>query len=217
MGLGAYPGSDRQFLGMLGMHGARYTNMALEEADLLLAFGVRFDDRVTGRTEAFAAQADIVHIDIDPTSIRKNIPVTLPLVGDCRIALEEIVKLLDGEDLGNLQEKRREWLERIDYWKSTKPLAYTQKDRIKPQFVVDNSHANPVNSVVGVGVTQVKGLIRFQQQRLNSAPVPVVDGGGPYVVSRIGERPPGPEQLGASGPEQGAAQGQEKQGRIQFC
>ncbi|MCU0560280.1 MAG: biosynthetic-type acetolactate synthase large subunit [Desulfobacterales bacterium] len=141
MGLGAFPGSDPLSLGMIGMHGTYRSNMASSACDLMLAVGVRFDDRVTGRTDAFAAQARIVHIDIDPSSIRKNIPVAVPVVGDCRISLQMINALLDGGAAHELAERRRPWLEQIAAWKSTQPLAYRQCERIKPQFVVEKIYA----------------------------------------------------------------------------
>ena len=138
MGLGAFPGTDPLWLGMLGMHGTYRANMSSGECDLLIAVGVRFDDRVTGKMDAFAKKASIIHIDIDPTSIRKNIPVTVPIVGDCKITLEKLNELLDREDLGDLKEERGPWLRQIEEWRSTKPLAYEQKDVIiKPQFVIE--------------------------------------------------------------------------------
>ncbi|MBU2521065.1 MAG: biosynthetic-type acetolactate synthase large subunit [Proteobacteria bacterium] len=137
MGLGAFPGTDPLWLGMIGMHGTYRANMSTGACDLLIGIGVRFDDRVTGKTDEFASQAKIIHIDIDPTSIQKNIPVTVPIVGDCKATLELLNKLLDKEDLGDLNEKRKQWLDQIEEWKSTNPLAYVQKDIIKPQFVVE--------------------------------------------------------------------------------
>lgn len=137
MGLGAFPGTDPLWLGMLGMHGTYRANMSTGACDLIIAAGVRFDDRVTGKTDTFAAQSKIVHIDIDPTSIRKNIPVTVPVVGDCKISLSMLNRLLDEIDLGNLEKKRENWLGEIQKWKSTNPLAYDQKDKIKPQNVVE--------------------------------------------------------------------------------
>ncbi len=137
MGLGAFPGSDPLWLGMLGMHGTYRANMSTSACDLLIAIGVRFDDRVTGKTDAFAAQSKIVHIDIDPTSIRKNIPVTIPVVGDCKITLGHLNRLIDALDLGELDDRRREWLDTIAAWKSTQPLAYQQGETIKPQFVIE--------------------------------------------------------------------------------
>jgi acetolactate synthase I/II/III large subunit len=137
MGLGAFPASDPTWLGMIGMHGTFRANMSSSECDLLIAVGLRFDDRVTGKTDAFAKKAKIVHIDIDPTSIRKNIPVTIPIVGDCKITLKKLNLLLDKENLGGLKKKRQPWFNQIEKWKATNPLAYEQKDRIKPQFVVE--------------------------------------------------------------------------------
>ncbi len=137
MGLGGFPGSDPLWLGMVGMHGTYRSNMSIGECDLLFGIGVRFDDRVTGRIDAFAPNAKIIHIDIDPTSIRKNIPVAVPIVGDCKVTLAHLNKLLDKEDLGDLKKTRKQWFDQIEHWKNTKPLAYEQKDVIKPQFVVE--------------------------------------------------------------------------------
>ncbi|UCF58105.1 MAG: biosynthetic-type acetolactate synthase large subunit [Deltaproteobacteria bacterium] len=137
MGLGAFPAKDPLWLGMIGMHGTYRANMSSAECDLLIAIGVRFDDRVTGKTESFAPNARIVHIDIDPTSIRKNIPVTIPIVGDCKITLRKLNSLFSKENLGNLRKKRKSWLNQIGEWKATRPLAYEQKEVIKPQFVVE--------------------------------------------------------------------------------
>ena len=137
MGLGAFPAEDPLWLGMIGMHGTYRANMSSGKCDLLIAIGVRFDDRVTGRTDAFAKEAKIVHIDIDPTSIRKNIPVTIPIVGDCKVTLQKLNRLLKGEDLGNLKSERRSWFRQIEEWRATRPLAYEQKAVIKPQFVVE--------------------------------------------------------------------------------
>jgi len=137
MGLGAFPGTDPMWLGMIGMHGTYRANMSSAECDLMIAVGVRFDDRVTGRNDAFAPKAKIVHIDIDPTSIRKNIPVTIPIVGDCNVTLQKLNSLLDEEDLGDLNGRREPWFRQIQKWKATTPLAYEQKEVIKPQFVVE--------------------------------------------------------------------------------
>ncbi|QTA85502.1 biosynthetic-type acetolactate synthase large subunit [Desulfonema magnum] len=139
MGLGAFPGSDPLWLGMVGMHGTYRANLSTAACDLLISIGVRFDDRVTGKTDTFASQAKIVHIDIDPTSIRKNIPVTVPVVGDCKNALKQLNSLVDEADLGDLQEKRKKWLDQIVEWKSTRPLDYEQtcEGPIKPQYVIE--------------------------------------------------------------------------------
>ncbi len=137
MGLGAFPGTDRLWLGMLGMHGTYRANMSIGSCDLLLGIGARFDDRVTGKIDTFAPHAKIIHIDIDPTSIRKNIQVTIPIVGDCKAALIELNRLLDEEGSVIDTEKAKPWLEQIEEWRSTFPLAYEQKDTIKPQYVIE--------------------------------------------------------------------------------
>jgi acetolactate synthase-1/2/3 large subunit len=138
MGLGAFPGSDDQWLGMLGMHGTYRANMSIGNCDLLFAVGVRFDDRVTGKIEKFAPEAKIIQIDIDPTSIHKNIEVHCPIVGDCKTALADILSLMEKEDPAEFQKDRTTWMERIDMWKQTNPLRYEQADDvIKPQFVVE--------------------------------------------------------------------------------
>jgi len=137
MGLGAFPATDELWLGMLGMHGTYWANMSIGSCDLLIGIGVRFDDRVTGKVGTFAPHAKIIHIDIDPTSIRKNIPVTVPIVGDCKIALAELNKLMDEEAATIDVENRKPWFDQIEEWKSTTPLAYEQKDTVKPQYVVE--------------------------------------------------------------------------------
>ncbi|MBL0731400.1 MAG: biosynthetic-type acetolactate synthase large subunit, partial [Desulfosarcina sp.] len=137
MGLGGFPASDPLWLGMVGMHGTYRSNMAIGECDLLIAVGVRFDDRVAGRTDTFASNAKIIHIDIDPTSIQKNISVSVPVVGDCKITLNHLNHLINNEDFGDLSQKRKGWLDKINEWMNTMPLSYTQSDIIKPQYVVD--------------------------------------------------------------------------------
>jgi acetolactate synthase-1/2/3 large subunit len=140
MGLGSYPGTDEKlWLGMLGMHGTFRANMATSNCDLMLAIGVRFDDRVTGKTDEFATKATIVHVDIDPTSIHKNVIVDVPVVGDCRLTLEALNELLDAEDPAQIGPERSEWLGQIQKWKDTNPLRYKQDgcDTIKPQYVVE--------------------------------------------------------------------------------
>jgi len=137
MGLGAFPGTDELWLGMPGMHGTYHANMSIGSCDLLIGIGVRFDDRVTGKIDTFAPHAKIIHIDIDPTSIRKNIPVAVPIVGDCKIALGELKKLMDEEALIIDPDKNKPWLDQIEEWKSTNPLSYEQMDIIKPQYVIE--------------------------------------------------------------------------------
>jgi len=138
MGLGAFPGSDPLWLGMIGMHGTYRANMAVGNCDLLIAIGVRFDDRVTGKIETFAGNAKIVHIDIDPTSIRKNVQVAVPVVGDCRESLERLNALLDDAPMGDATERHGAWLSQVEEWKQQFRLAYDQGEEIiKPQFVID--------------------------------------------------------------------------------
>jgi acetolactate synthase-1/2/3 large subunit len=138
MGLGSFPGTDPLWMGMPGMHGTYRANMSIGNCDLLIGVAVRFDDRVTGKTDTFASSAKIVHIDIDPTSIRKNIHVDVPVVGDCRLSLEALNDMLDEADLGDLAASRAQWLDQITEWKSTQPLAYEQgEERIKPQYVIE--------------------------------------------------------------------------------
>jgi len=137
MGLGAFPGIDRLWMGMLGMHGTYRANMSIGACDLLISVGVRFDDRVTGKVGTFAPHAKIIHIDIDPTSIRKNIMVTVPIVADCKATLTELNRLMDAEGLTIDAASNKRWLDQIAEWKSTFPLAYEQKDIIKPQYVIE--------------------------------------------------------------------------------
>ncbi|MFN3568341.1 MAG: biosynthetic-type acetolactate synthase large subunit, partial [Caldimicrobium sp.] len=140
MGLGGFPGDHDQSLGMLGMHGTYYANMAVANCDVLLAVGARFDDRVTGKVDAFAPNAKIIHIDIDPTTIQKNVKVDIPIVGDCKRALErlnEIIKSV-GKPKRYWKERFKEWWEQIDIWKRRYPLCYKEDPNyIKPQFVIE--------------------------------------------------------------------------------
>jgi acetolactate synthase-1/2/3 large subunit len=137
MGLGGFPGTHPLWMGMLGMHGTYRANMAIGACDLLIGIGVRFDDRVTGKVSTFAPHAKIIHVDIDPTSIKKNIPVTVPIVGDCRAALIGLNRLLDEEKVKFTKKSRKPWLDQIEKWKSTAPLRYEQTDVIKPQYVIE--------------------------------------------------------------------------------
>jgi len=137
MGLGAFPASSELWLGMIGMHGTYWANMSSVHCDLMIAIGVRFDDRVTGKTDTFAKQAKIIHIDIDPTSIRKNIPVTVPVVGDCRITLDTLNKMLKEEGFQADAKEREQWLQQLLKWKKEKPLTYGNGPHIKPQYVVE--------------------------------------------------------------------------------
>ncbi len=137
MGLGAFPGTHKLSLGMLGMHGTYYANKTVQGSDLLIGIGVRFDDRVTGKTSEFAPKAKIMQIDIDPTSIRKNVAVDLPVVGDVKTVLKEILKVLK-EEKSQWGAVRNSWLKQVDAWKKERPLTYNfDKKIIQPEFVVE--------------------------------------------------------------------------------
>jgi acetolactate synthase I/II/III large subunit len=137
MGLGGFPGNHLLSLGMLGMHGTYWANMAVMESDLLIAMGSRFDDRVTGKIESFAPQAKIIHIDIDPTSISKNVRVDLPIVGDCKHILSKMFSLLEEEDIDIFKQGLDKWHHQIDKFKAIHNMKYEMKEVIKPQYVIE--------------------------------------------------------------------------------
>jgi len=140
MGLGGFPGRDPLSMGMLGMHGSYTSNMAVAKSDLLIAVGARFDDRVTGRIDAFAPHAKIIHIDIDPTSISKNVDVDIPIVADCKHALAAMNTWFTscGQDLNEVGATHAEWIETINEWTRKHPMAYIDEGEvIKPQFVIE--------------------------------------------------------------------------------
>jgi acetolactate synthase-1/2/3 large subunit len=140
MGLGAYPATDPQFVGMLGMHGTYEANMAMHHCDVLVAIGARFDDRVTGDLKHFCPEARIVHIDIDPSSISKNVRVDIPIVGSVSAVLGELNRLL--REAGTLPlDREGEWWQRIRAWTATDCLRYDRKsERVKPQFVIEKAY-----------------------------------------------------------------------------
>ncbi|OUR74572.1 acetolactate synthase, large subunit, biosynthetic type [Methylophaga sp. 41_12_T18] len=141
MGLGAFPASDKQFVGMLGMHGTYEANMAMHDCDVLIAIGARFDDRVTGKLAEFCPDAKIIHIDIDPSSISKNITVDIPIVGDVAGVLQEMNHLLET---GNKQTQKaaiKDWWATINGWRSQKCMSFDRNsDKIKPQAAVELLH-----------------------------------------------------------------------------
>ena len=148
MGLGCFPATTvdskglRQpnplWLGMLGMHGTYQANMAISHADVIFAVGVRFDDRVTGKISTFAPKAKIVHVDVDPTSIGKNVDVDIPIVGDCKNALRQMIQLAEKEPIQDLAEARAPWFDQIARWEKDHPLGYcAEGDLIKPQYVIE--------------------------------------------------------------------------------
>jgi acetolactate synthase-1/2/3 large subunit len=148
MGLGCFPATAADgdgimrpnplWLGMPGMHGTYQANMAISHADVIFGVGVRFDDRVTGKISTFAPKAKIVHVDIDPTSISKNVEVDVPIVGDCKNALQQILKLAEKEPIQGLAETRAPWLDQIAQWEKEYPLTYCMEGKlIKPQYVIE--------------------------------------------------------------------------------
>jgi acetolactate synthase I/II/III large subunit len=139
MALGAFPGDHPLSLGMLGMHGTYVANMAMHYSDLVIAVGARFDDRVTGKVSEFCPKAKVIHIDIDPTSIRKNIHVDIPIVGDCKRVLSELNNILRATVNGDQKEHRKPWWDQLNAWMQEHPLRYDQdpEAKIKPQYLID--------------------------------------------------------------------------------
>ena len=141
MGLGAYPASDRQFLGMLGMHGTYEANMAMHDCDVMVNIGARFDDRVTGRLDAFSPNSRKIHIDIDPSSINKNVPVDIGVVGDVAHVLEDIIKVWKSSRARINEAAMKNWWKRIEDWRSVECLKFRRTDEvIKPQRAIRALH-----------------------------------------------------------------------------
>src|SRR6195952_496882 len=134
MGLGGFPGTHDQWLGMLGMHGTRAANYAMDEADLICAIGARFDDRITGKLSEFAPRAKFIHIDVDPAEISKNVPAHIPIVGDAKSVLAKL--LVEYRAIGADPARLESWWSRIDGWREKYPLAYedSSDNEIKPQY-----------------------------------------------------------------------------------
>ena len=138
MGLGSFPSTDRQFVGMLGMHGTYEANMAMHECDVLLAIGARFDDRVTGKLAQFCPDAKIIHIDVDPASISKTVRVDVPIVGDVGPVMYEMIELMESPDFKLNVEALKDWWVRIERWRQVECLSFDrQSPKIKPQFVIE--------------------------------------------------------------------------------
>jgi acetolactate synthase-1/2/3 large subunit len=140
MGMASFPTRHPLSLGMLGMHGTYYANMAVTNSDLLIALGARFDDRVTGKIDTFAPHAKIIHVDVDPTSIKKNVRVDLPIVGDLRDVLKKMNKALGEkkDEVALANQAHQPWLEEIAAWRKQHPMSYKlSKNEIKPQFVIE--------------------------------------------------------------------------------
>ena len=138
MGLGAYPATDKQFVGMLGMHGTYEANMGMHHCDVLVAIGARFDDRVTGDLEQFCPYARIVHIDVDPSSISKNVPVDIPIVGDVKHVLKDLTAVIRENKKKPDGEALKIWWKQIQEWQGIDCLKYDRKSTvIKPQYVIE--------------------------------------------------------------------------------
>ncbi|MCL5892135.1 MAG: biosynthetic-type acetolactate synthase large subunit [Deltaproteobacteria bacterium] len=139
MGLGGFPSEHSLFFGMLGMHGTYAANMAISNADFIIAIGARFDDRVTGKVEEFGRNAKFAHIDIDPSSIGKNVKIEIPVVGDVKSVLNSLLEMLSAKskEISSTQYDRLKWLEEINIWKYEHPLSYKMNDVIKPQYVIE--------------------------------------------------------------------------------
>ena len=129
LGLGGFPETHELSLGMLGMHGTVYANHAIMDSDLIIAIGARFDDRVTGKVDEFAPHAKVIHIDIDPSSVSKNIKVHIPIVGDAKRVLTVLSKLVKKVD-------DKEWLSKINEWKKSAPLRFNNDDKLRPQYII---------------------------------------------------------------------------------
>jgi acetolactate synthase-1/2/3 large subunit len=152
MGLGSYDQARLESLDMLGMHGSAYANFAVQDCDLLISVGARFDDRVTGKLKTFASNAKIIHIDMDPASISKNVAVDIPVVGDARLVLETMINEVEYRP-------RKEWFEQIASWKAKHPFRYDRNtDVIKPQYVIEELHRQTKGEALictGVGQHQM--------------------------------------------------------------
>lgn len=151
LGIGTFPSTHPLSLGMVGMHGTKYANYAMTESDLIIAVGARFDDRVTGRLDGFAPNAKVIHIDIDPAEISKNVTAHIPIVGDAKIILKELIK-----ELKQLKRKpKSEWSEKIKKWKKEFPLEYDRKSKeLKPQYVVEQIYDMCPDAIITTEVGQ---------------------------------------------------------------
>src|SRR5215475_5880303 len=142
MGLGAYPASDKQWLGMLGMHGTYEANMAMHDCDVMICIGARFDDRITGRVDAFSPGSKKIHVDIDRSSINKNVHVDLPIVGDCARVLEQMIEAWKAKKPKIDKAALKAWWAEIDRWRARKCLHYRKRDDvIMPQYAIERLYA----------------------------------------------------------------------------
>ncbi|WP_456383047.1 biosynthetic-type acetolactate synthase large subunit [Persephonella sp.] len=196
MGKGAFDETHPLALHMLGMHGTYYANMAVYNADLLIAVGARFDDRVTGKIDEFAPEAKIIHIDIDPASISKNIHVDVPIVGDVKNVLQKLLKELKKKPVEWVK-ARESWLKQIEKWKEKHPLSYQKSDKIiKPQYVIEEIYNITDGEAIisaGVGQHQMWAAMfykyRYPRQFLNSGGLGTMGYGFPAAVGAKLGRP----------------------------
>jgi acetolactate synthase-1/2/3 large subunit len=172
MGLGAYPGSGPQWLGMLGMHGTYEANMAMHDCDLMINIGARFDDRITGRIDAFSPGSTKIHVDIDPSSINKNVLIDLPIVGDCGLVLEEMVRIWRSRTNQPRSEAIAPWWTQIEGWRAKRSLAFRNSETtIKPQYAIQRlyeaSKSREVYITTEVGQHQMWAAQHFHFEQPN--------------------------------------------------
>ena len=190
LGLGSYDQRKAESLDMPGMHGAAYANYAVQECDLLIAVGARFDDRVTGKVKTFAPNAKIIHIDIDPASISKNVHVDIPVVGDAKVILSELIKEVEYRE-------RKRWFKRIAEWKKKFPFSYDRNSStIKPQYVVEELCRQTKNEAIittGVGQNQMWAAQFYQfirpRQLVSSGGLGTMGYGLPAAIGAQAARP----------------------------
>lgn len=190
MGLGGFPGTDRQFLGMLGMHGTYEANMAMHQADLVIAIGARFDDRVTGNVKKFCPHAKIIHIDVDPASISKNVKVDVPIVGQVDPILKDMIDLIKQSKKKTDEDMLDQWWRQIDEWRGMNCLKYEQgNDLIMPQYVIDRLWAQTkgdaiITSDVGQHQMWAAQYYRFDRPNrwINSGGLGTMGVGLPYAM-----------------------------------
>ncbi len=202
MGLGAYPGSGEQFIGMLGMHGTYEANMTMHHADVILAVGARFDDRVTNNVKKFCPNATIIHIDVDPASISKTITAHIPIVGDVKLVLNEMLALLSETDKRIDEHALNDWWQQINEWRKRHGLRYGEDDMtaethaIKPQHVVETLYKLTNGEAIitsDVGQHQMFAALYYKydepRQWLNSGGLGTMGVGLPYAMAAKLARP----------------------------
>lgn len=190
MGLGAYPGSDKQFIGMLGMHGTYEANMSMHHSDVILAIGARFDDRVTNNVQKFCPNSKVIHIDIDPTSIAKTVSVHVPIVGDVKTVLTEMLAVIEQSDKQLDQSALNDWWSQINEWRKRHGLRYDNDDSsIKPQHVVERLYELTDGKAIitsDVGQHQMFAALYYKydepRQWLNSGGLGTMGVGLPYAM-----------------------------------